>query len=248
MHVNIVSIGQAVVLYVFITACSAQSGEMEVKEPPTVKVKTKTISSQQTDAVLSLSGSLEADKITPLGFQVPGRVVRVLVEEGDYVEQGALLASLEVDDYQSNLSIAEAQWMQAQDSFERLKQLYDQQSLPEKQFIEVKAGFQQAEAGLAMAKKKYRDTRLYAPQSGIVADRSVEEGQIVDVGRPAIVIATTHKLYARVSVPESDIGQIKVGTNATVNIPTLGDTSVVGQVSIISPVADPTTRSYTAKV
>lgn len=248
MHIDIISSSKALIIVALATACSARSGEVQETGPPDAKVKTKAISSRQTDAALSLSGSLEADKITPLSFQVPGRVVRVWVEEGDYVKQGALLASLEVDDYQNNLAIAEAQWAEAKDAFQRLKQLYEQESLPEKRFIEAQSGYQQAEAGLALAKKKYADTRLYAPQAGTVAQRSVEEGQIVDVGVPVLVIAATRKLYARVSVPESEIGRISVGSEATVTIPTLGDTTVVGQLTIVSPVADPTTRSYTAKV
>ena len=61
-----------------------------------------------TDDIVFVSGSLEADKTAPLSFLVPGKVARVYVEEGDHVERGQLLASVESDDYRSNLEIAEA--------------------------------------------------------------------------------------------------------------------------------------------
>jgi membrane fusion protein (multidrug efflux system) len=214
------------------------------KMPVIVKEVTKIF----TDDVVFVSGVLEADKTVPFSFIVPGKVDHVYVDEGDHVKKGQILAKIEINDYRSNLEIAEAQLFETQDSYDRMWPLYKDGAIAEKAFIKIKAGLDQAKASRDIAKKKVRDTKLLSPIPGIIGAKNVELGQTISAGIPVFTIVKTDMIYARVSVPESEIGKVALGQKAAVTIKALDDRIVEGKVTLIGAMAEPRTRTYTVKI
>ena len=226
-----------------------QKGEIQAdllseKMPVIVKEVTQIF----TDDVVFVSGVLEADKTVPLSFLVPGKVDHVYVDEGDHVKKGQILAKIEINDYWSNLEIAEAQLFETQDSYDRMWPLFKNGAIAEKAFIKIKAGLDQAKASRDIAKKKVRDTKLLSPIPGIVGAKNVELGQTISTGIPVFTIVKTDRIYARVSVPESEIGKVALGQKAAVTIKALDDRIVEGKVTMIGAMAEPRTRTYTVKI
>lgn len=219
----------------------------EKMSPEKTKVMVKTVKAKSEKVTILVSGVLEADKTVLLSFLVPGKVEIVHVDEGDHVIKGQVLANVEIDDYESHLEIAVAKLLRAQDSYDRLKPLHEDGAITEKDFIEVKTGLAQAKAGCDIARKKVKDTMLRSPVSGIVGMKSVEMGQMISPGMPVFTIVKTDKIYAKVSVPETEIGKIAMGQETLVNIPALANREVKGRVSMIGVMADPRTRTYTVK-
>ena len=125
---------------------------------------------------LTFSGTIEAAQTIPLSFRIAGTVNEVLVEAGDRVRKGQLLATLDDADLQNIHTTALAKFNQAQDAYDRLKQLYDQNSLPEIRWVEMKTDMEQASAALELAKNNLAKCSLVSPVDGWVGRRNIEPG------------------------------------------------------------------------
>ncbi|MBI9091074.1 MAG: efflux RND transporter periplasmic adaptor subunit [Desulfobacterium sp.] len=191
---------------------------------------------------------LEAEKTSPISFQVPGKIVKINFDLGDHVTENQVVAEVEKDDYQSRLEIAQAQFMEAEDAFNRLKILFEEGVIPEKTFIEISSGLAQARAGMNIAQKQLRDTRLRAPFAGVIGMKKIETGQMISTGLPVFSIVKNDRIYACSSIPESEIAHLKTGQKAMVVVPSLGDRFFCGTVERIGPVAAPKTRTYRVKI
>jgi RND family efflux transporter MFP subunit len=234
--------------FLFVAAIFTACGSKEVKKekPAPVKVSVRVIEATQQEQVLGYSGMIEPDNTAQVGFAVQGVVNHVAVQEGQHVKQGQLLASIDDTEYRNALAIADAGFEQAEDMYNRLHGLYEKGSLPEKDYIDIKTKLAQAKANKSINAKRIADSRLYAPMSGIITKKQVERGSAAAPGVSAFTIIKTDVLYARISVPESEVGALRSGTEAQVFIPTLNDT-IKGRISIINPQADEISRAYTVK-
>lgn len=212
-----------------------------------VPVKIKEISFSSQPEVLEYSGTIEADNTVSIGFSVPGRVTAVMVQEGEHVVKGQLLASIEQNSYQNNLIVANAALEQAQDNFSRLDQLYKKASLPERDYIAAKTGLAQAKASKETASKNVRDTKLYASFSGIITHKLTEAGATAAPGIPAFTIVKTDKVYAVAAINENEISALKIGADAKITIASLNK-DINGKVAIINPQADDFSKTYIVKI
>jgi RND family efflux transporter MFP subunit len=110
------------------------------------------------------------------------------------------------------------------------------------------AAFEQASAAQRMAAKRLADTRLLAPTDGYVSRRLVEPGVVVSPGRPAFTLVRLDPVEVRVGIPETDLQQVRLGQHAAIRIPALGGENFAGTVRVINVSADPTTRTYMARI
>ncbi|SIT31555.1 RND family efflux transporter, MFP subunit [Filimonas lacunae] len=211
------------------------------------KVAVKQIQTTGQQETLLYSGTIEADNTVSLGFTISGRVTSVLVQEGEHVHAGQLLATIETNEYENALKVSEASLEQAMDNFKRYNELHAKGSLPERDFIGAKVAQAQAEANKSAAAKRLADTKLYAPFAGIISSKAIEKGAIVAPAVTAFTVLKTDVVYARASVTESEIAKLNIGKNAQVIIPVSGDTCK-GTVTIINPQADATTRTFNVKI
>lgn len=129
-----------------------------------------------------------------------------------------------------------------------MKELHDKGSLPDIKWVEAQSALDQARSAEHIAAKALADCNLYAPFSGVIADKSVERGQNVAPGSPVGRLVTVGELKVKVSVPETEIDGIALGQQATVSIAALGGRSYAGKVSEKGIVADPMSRSYDVKI
>ncbi|HEV7380301.1 MAG TPA: efflux RND transporter periplasmic adaptor subunit [Dyadobacter sp.] len=227
-------------------ACG-QKQEEKPKVIAPVKVTVQQINAGSEAEQLRYSGTIEAENQVQLGFAVPGTVASVLVNEGQVVSAGQLLAVLDPTEYDNALLIAAAGLEQAEDMYTRLNGLYEKGSLPAKDYIDIKSKLAQAKANRNLSLKRVKDTKLYASMSGIITSKNIEKGAMAAPGAPAFTIINTSKVYARVSVPESEIGKINKGQSANVSIATIGQ-ELTGKIAIINPMADAATKSYSVKI
>ncbi|WP_310993954.1 efflux RND transporter periplasmic adaptor subunit [Aequorivita marina] len=235
----------AMVLVFLLASCSEKKTNTKIEVIPEVTVKE--IKKTATKEVLNYSGTIEADNTVSLGFSIPGRVSSVLVQEGQKVQKGQLLARIEATTYKSAFDIANAGLEQANDNFNRLNGLYQKGSLPERDFIAVKVAVAQANANKDLAVKNLSDTKLSAPFSGIITAKQTEVGATAAPGVPAFTIMKTDQVYAHAAITESEISKLKIGTPAKVEIASMGEV-FEGEVAIVNPSADALTRTFNVKV
>lgn len=238
-------IALAILASVIMTACGTK--EEQVKKVELVKVTVKEIQYNDRQQELKYSGNIEPDNVAQIGFAVPGVVNNVAVQEGQRVSQGQLLASIDATEYTNALAIANASLEQAEDMFTRLDGLYQKGSLPAKDYIDIKTKVAQARAAKSISAKRISDSKLYAPMSGIISAKMIERGSTAAPGVPAFTVIKTDQVYARVSVPESEVGSLKNGMEVAVFVPTLDET-FRGKITIINPQADAVSKTYSVKV
>jgi len=200
------------------------------------------------DETLAVSGGIEAVEKAPVGFLVPGRVIRVAVQDGDAVRTGDVLAELDAADYEQQLKIAEARLAEVGARYERLKRLRELGSLTSTDFEQIASALAQAQSAAELARRQLDYTHLRAPFAGWAVRHGVEVGMVMAPGVPAYTILAPAPVWAVVGIPEADISKVRVGQTARVSLPSVGDRAFDGAVEVIQPQADPLSRSFAVKI
>ena len=174
---------------------------------------------------------------------------------GERVKRGAVLATLDDaavrDAYLSARSAvrsAESALEVAKRNQERSERLEQAGAVPERDLetarlnaTNAEGALEDARARLAAASKQLEDTRVRAPFDGVVSERHVDAGDVVQVGAELYTIVDPRRLRLEASVPANELDRLKVG--APVEFTVSGsDRRVTGQIDRINPVVDPTTR------
>ncbi len=234
----------AVLILVFCVA-ACRSNVDAPPRPVAVDVKKVIVAGSFDD--FAYSGTIEESQTLPHSFPVPGTVTKVLVAEGDAVQKGQLLATLDATSHKNSHDMAQAAAVQAEDAYKRLERMYKKGNLAEIKYVEIETKLQQARAAAAIAKKNLDDCRLYATASGKVGKRAIEPGMVAMPNVTSITIVKIDKVFARVAVPENEIPAISKGQKARVKIGAL-DMSFDGVIEEAGVVADPLSRTYPVKI
>jgi RND family efflux transporter MFP subunit len=198
-------------------------------------------------AEVRAGGVLEPRATADLAFQVGGRVDRVPVDEGSVVARGAVLAALDPTDYALALRQAELQAARADDERRRAGMLLDAGSIAPNDYERLDTGARQATVARDLAAKRLRDATLVAPFAGTVAARRTDVGATAAAGTTAFTLVDLGAVHVRIGVPEGDVGALRPGQVAQVELPALGRT-VAGRVQLVGVAADPASRTYAVRI
>ena len=198
-----------------VCSCSEKKGS-EVKAP--TRVKTEVVSSASDMTGQTFVGIIEESEGTAVSFTGMGVVKRVLVNEGQVVNRGQLIAEMDDTQARNLLAGADAQMNQANDALERYKMLHDNGSLPEVQWVEIQSKVAQAKSQYEVAKKNLADCRLVAPVSGIIGKKLVGAGETAMPSQAVVTILDINSVKVKVAVPEAEICGIHASTPSTINV------------------------------
>lgn len=209
------------------------------------------------EAIEAHAGRVVARRTSPLGFDMPGRVVSVSVEEGDRVERGEVLAEREREELSAERAGLAAQIEEltarlalAARTTDRRRELHDGKHLApedldraiyEQQALEAQR--QAARARLRAMDTRLEKTLLRAPYAGRVVARHVDEGTVVAAGQSIVEILEDGALEVRVGVPPKAAANLDPGAVYDISI---GDHSLQGTLRAVLPRLDPATRTQTA--
>lgn len=215
------------------------------------------------DRVVSATGTLAARVDMPVGIAGEGgRVTAVLVQPGDWVHAGQVLATVDRSvqaqtavSLSAQIKVAEADATLAQSELTRAQSLVSRGFIS-KADIESKTATRDAAAARVrvaqaqLAQQQATNGRLdiRAPAEGLVLTRQVEPGQVVSAASGTLFrLAKGGELELRAQVAESDLTGMRVGASAAVT-PVGSTRNFAGRVWQVSPVIDPTSRQGTARV
>lgn len=154
-------------------------------------------------ACKSFSGVVKEGKEISLGFKTPGQITRILVKEGDRVEEGQLLATLDDADYKLGVKAIEIQYDQLKKEVDRMKLLYENNSISGNDYDKATSGLAQLAVQLQSNRNKLDYTRLYAPASGYIQSVNFETAEMVDAGTPVFTLLDTRQMEVTVDIPAS---------------------------------------------
>jgi RND family efflux transporter MFP subunit len=227
---------------------------------PSRPVLVASVHYEQESPERSFVGTVKPRIETDMGFRVPGKVARRLVEVGQTVDVGQPLATLDEVDLKLQAEQAEAEFRaatgvlaQAGAAEQRAKDLRAKGWATDAQLDSAKAAADEARARLNRAERSVELTRnslsyatLMADSRGVVTATLVDPGQVVASGQTAIRVARFAEKEAVVAIPETLVGRAKDGT-ATVTLWSEPDRKYAAKLREIAPSADPATRTYLAK-
>ncbi len=233
-------------LLISLSACAANSGEKNEKR--VIPVKTEEINSGNNRYSQEYIGTVEGENAVDISFQVAGNIEQIYFQEGETVQRGQLLARLSTTSLQSMYDASKATLDQAQDAFNRLTILHENNSLPEIKYIEVKTALEQALSAEKIARKSLSDCNLYAPFSGVIAKRYSDAGANILPGSPVYNMMALKSVKIKVAIPEKEISAIKTGQICTVKISALNNQTFEGKVVEKGISAHPIAHTYDIKV
>lgn len=206
---------------VVMSACKKQSKYSYLTDKPLpVEIEVVGESSRMVEDtyVGVISPLTDISLVFPWGGQITG----VYVKSGDRVKAGQLIASVDSTQAKALLETAEAMYAQAQDGYKRLKPLHEKGGISDVKWIEMETNLEKAHSLLISSRRRFEDCSICATQDGIVTMNDVNIGQQVAVAQPIGKLMDLSAYSVEFTVPESEIGALKVGQPITVSMPSLG--------------------------
>jgi RND family efflux transporter MFP subunit len=240
-----------------LTGCNEIAAE---KAAPGRPVLVATVHYEAETPERSFVGTIKPRIETDMGFRVPGKVAKRLVEVGQTVDVGQPLATLDEVDLKLQAEQAEAEFRaatgvlsQAAASEQRAKDLRAKGWTTDAQMDqsraaadEARARFNRAERSVELTKNSLSYATLVADTRGVVTATLIDAGQVVASGQTAIRVARFAEKEAVVAIPETLVGRAKDGV-ATVTLWSDANKKYAAKLREIAPAADPATRTYLAK-
>lgn len=194
----------------FTVSCISENSD--VREY-TKLVKTAPVQEISSTVVKKFPAVIEEAEMVNLAFRVAGPIQKIYVKEGDYVKKGQLIATMDPRDYEIQKTAIEAQVVQLQSEYHRIKELNDRKSVADNDYEKMKAGKEMAEAKLKNANDQLNDTKLFAPFSGYITKVMFDEGELVNHGTPIVKLIDVSQLKAEIDVPSTVFLKRKQITN-----------------------------------
>lgn len=235
---------------VLLTGCGV--GEASVPETAAlaaataVPVETTTPLRLDIYASYAVSGTISSDSDAPVVARVAGEVVDLIVEEGDRVEAGQLLARLDGERLRLEMLSAKASMVRAEKAVERNNDLYARGLVSAAMFDELQFELQGLEASYALKQLNYDYSNIRATISGIVSVRQIKTGQHLASGDVAFRITETSELLAYLQIPQAQLPKFKAGHAATVTVASMPGAEFAAHIERISPTIDARTGTFRA--
>ncbi|MBP5688336.1 MAG: efflux RND transporter periplasmic adaptor subunit [Muribaculaceae bacterium] len=223
------------------TGCRKKE-EQATKQP--IRVETEVAMVGANGNGISYVGVVEESEATAVSFTTMGVIKRMLVDEGQMVSRGQLLAEIDASTSNNGVEIARATtsqakdmvkqaedtYAQAKDAYDRMKVLHDNGSLPEIKWVEIETRLKQAENAVNTARmgvvsaqatekiahKGVADTRLIAPVSGVIGRKQLDVGETALPSQSVVSILNINTVKIKVSIPENELKNIGANTRSTI--------------------------------
>lgn len=203
--------------------------------------RTETSKKRDIYKTIYANGTLEIKDIIKIGSLVAGTIKKIYVQENNKVKKGQLLATIDngkedtsVRIAQSDLNKAKLDFEYLEKNFPRQKRLFEQNQISKDFFEQVYRNYEKTkedikgkQAALEKEQIEFNNTKVYAPQDGVIVAVGITEGMKITTDLDATVlfqIATDiTKMEATLEIDESDIGHIKIGQKALFTVGTYID-------------------------
>ncbi|MEI6950392.1 efflux RND transporter periplasmic adaptor subunit [Paraflavisolibacter sp. H34] len=250
---NLSIFGTAAVLAVFLASCGTSENEKPLP-PATDLIPVNFMLLSATDDssnAIEASGSLFPAEEARLSFKVGGVIDRILVQDGQYIRKGQLLATLQNTEIDAQVQQVQLAYEKATRDYKRADNLFKDSVATREQLENSRTGADLAYQQVQQAQYNRRHARIYAPADGFVIRKLLNEGEITGAGLPVLQVgayAPSGKWVMRLSVSDRQWAALQLGNPATIQLDAFPDRPFTGVVHKKSLVADPITGSFTVEV
>lgn len=234
---------------------------LHAMEQPPASVVISHVVKETVAETQSVIGTLFYNRTSEVSTEVTGLVEEVLIEKGDQVQQGDILVRLDTKLLDSDISLKKTRIAQnelrmenTRKNFNRLKTLYKESGVSEKDYDDALFTFQDAklekqarEQELANLLIKKERSVIRAPFNGIILSKGVDTGAWVQQGKKLVALGSSDDLFVRAPIGESMLRYLKKGQTLSVTLNAF-EREVQGVVEDIDPVADVKTKTIFVKI
>lgn len=215
--------------------------EIEKAAPLAQLVEIRNTAKENVPYTMTYSSTVQANIVNNIAPQTMGRIIKINVEIGDFVNKGQILAEMD----KANLIQTELKLKNAKAELDRVKTLLDEGGISQ-------SDYDQMELNYRVSKSAYdnllENTVLRSPVTGVVTARNYDKGDMYSASAPLFTVQQIVPVKLLVSVSESDYTRVKKGDKVTVTADALPGKTFEGRVSRIYPTIDPATHTFNVEV
>ena len=239
-----------IILLYFNFGCgsNAESKSSEKEKTAAIPVEASLVQVGDISAVFSSTANLEAENEATVVAKVSGVVKKLLVEEGYKVKQGQILAKLDDEQLRHRKNQALANLNKLKNDFERHKELFQQNLVSADTFDKIKYEYESLKAAFDLANLELNYTSIRAPISGVISERFIKVGNMININQPTFKITDFDPINAILYVPERHMSKLAKNQTVTLSVDAISDQRYSGHVERISPIVDPNSGTFKVTV
>lgn len=188
-------------------------------------------------------GTIEATEAITVVGEIDAVIKGLPFKEGGFIKRNDLIAQLDDAQLAAEVARAEALRAQSKSTYDRVKSVVDQGAGAPQDLDDAAAGLKVAEANLDVARARFAKTRITAPFDGVIGARRVSVGTFLRSGQTITEMANIDEIRVTFSAPERFLDNLNRGATVTVWSPAFPGHKLAGQIAVIEPIIDATTRS-----
>ncbi len=223
----------------------AGSGEGASVEAPPVPVRVLRPAYGELVRSVGINGHVESDRTVTVLPLVSGTLQELRASVGDTVERGQVLARIDPERYALQFRQAEAAYLSAKSTFDRVSQLYQAAATSAQNYEQAAGQYEALRSQYELARLQLGYTEVSSPLDGVVLVRHLSAGSMAAPERPLFTIADLTDLVVRCRVPEGRYGAfIAAGSDMPVLVRRSDGSSYAGRIRSISPYVSPETKNF----
>lgn len=247
----------SVIISSLVGAVACQKKDTKTLEEKVFNVQTQDVVQKPLKPFIESIGTLNPFEEVTVSAEIEGVIRSVKVEEGSQVSKGMLLAAIDDSDYSLEVKRADAVFKQAEATLENTKLefkrkdvLYKEELVTKQQYDDVttrlslaEAEVERAKASLSLARLKLSKTKITSPLACVIKEKRVSAGDFVRNGTPLFIIIQPNPLKLRFTVPEKDVGRLRVNQEVMLRVDGFAEAEFKGRVNIVFPNVEEKTRT-----
>ena len=215
-----------------------------------IAVKLEPVEQGEFTLPVTSSGLISTETESRLSFKVPGIITKIYVKEGDAVNKGQLLASLDLTEIDAQVSQAKNNFDKATRDLERGQRLLKDSAATLEQIQNLQTGYNVAQEGFRIASFNRQFSTIHAIAAGRVIKKFVNEGELATTGVPVVMVnsAGQNDWIVKVGLPDVDWVRVKAGDKVKVTTDAYPGVELEGILGSINEGAEVVTGLYQAEV
>jgi RND family efflux transporter MFP subunit len=177
-------------------------------------------------------GEINASGSAVISTNHSGILEAINVHQGSHVKRGDVLAEVTSKNVIASYEISHATLRQAEDGYERVKKVHSSGTVADVKLVEIETQLAKATAAAKSSEEALEECKIKAPFNGTVSDVLVEQGIQINPGTPILQLVDLSTIEITIPVPEAEIGKIKIGQKALIDVPALNIKDIEAHVAL----------------
>lgn len=227
-------------------SCGSDKEETVAEQPEeAITVATALVERISATEIVTASGVLSSKSELKLAFKTGGLIKRMYVSEGQYVKSGQLLAEIDTEEIDAQVSQGNVGLEKAKRDLERVKRLVADSAATLQNLQDATSAYEAAQQGLRVGNFNQKLSKIYAPINGRILRKIAEQGELITPFSPALILGTGGAAtQLTVGVTDREIVRLKKGYSATVKLDAYADEIFTAQITQIAQIVNPATGTF----